>query len=88
MSEPITHIYLVVYETDMSGAWTTPEEAVEHEFNYSLKEEGGIYLSHTDKLFTTKEAIEQMLKPNCDYPYLAKVKLNPTNDSEKWVLDR
>jgi hypothetical protein len=88
MSEPITHVYLVVYETDVSGAWTSPEEAVRFEFSYGLKEEGGVRLSHIDKVLTVEEAVEEMLKPNSDYPYLAKIKLDPSNDSEKWDFDR
>lgn len=93
MSKPITHVYLVVYETDISGAWTSPEEAVRCEFSYDLKEEGGISLGdvfsdEAKDLLTVEEAVEKMLKPNSDYPYLVKVKLNPANDSEKWDFNR
>jgi hypothetical protein len=88
MSKPTTYIYLIVHETDISGAWTTPEEAVRFKFSHDIKEEGGIRFHFGAPLLTVEEAIEKMLEPNSDYPYLAKIKLNPDNDSEKWDLDR
>ena len=77
--KPITHVYLVVCEDNVDGAWTDPEEAVRHEFSYDLRETGGICLSHIDQILTVKEAVEEMLKPNSSYPYLKKVEINPAN---------
>ena len=75
--KPITYVYLVVCENDVSGAWTDPEEAVKNEFSYDLKKIGGKRLSHIDRVITVKEAVKEMLKPNSRYPYLKKVEINP-----------
>lgn len=84
----ITHVYLVVCEDNVDGAWTDPKEAVRNEFSYALKKTGGIRLSHIDKLLTVEEAVKEMLKSNSCYPYLKKVKINPVNNNETWKIDR
>jgi len=90
MENTITHIYVIVDETDVWGVWTTPEKAVKHVFKYDLETENGITLRDGDqnKLFTINEAVEKMLEPGSDYPYIAKLKLNPTDANAVWELDR
>lgn len=93
MENNITHVYVFIDETDVIGAWTDPEDVVKYVYKYALKIEGGISLENQEKLLTVKETIKKLLDPDHkDYPYLKKIKINPTNDGDAqnaaWELNR
>ncbi len=66
-------IYVIENETDVTGAWTTPEKAVRAYFKVSADDT----VSPTfDSVMTVEEAVAKMTAPGADYPILTAVPLD------------
>ena len=86
MEEPITYVYAIIYETDIDGVWTDPKDAVRYLFECELTAEDEIELD--GELITVEKKTEEMLTRYAEYPYLAKIKINPATSGEMWQLSR
>ena len=82
----MAHVYAIIYETDIDGVWTDPKEAVRYLFKHELTVEDEIELD--GELITVEKKTEEMLTPYSEYPYLAKIKVDPANSGEIWQLSR
>lgn len=84
------YVYLILNETDITGSWDSPEEAVRDYFKAYDGE--GVNLedysvSHKPGNCTIDEMVAKMFDPSSDYPVLVKLPVNPQK-GEAWTLDR
>ncbi len=84
------YIYVILNETDMSGAWDDPRKAVKWYFKNDFIDNG--YIEYRNGVYTVDEMVEKMLDPGSDYPVLNKIVVNPDDndvcDNDVWGIDR
>ncbi len=78
------HVYLILEETDIYGAWSGPREAAKRYLGYRKEPDPDIDAESLIQAEVTKELEELM--DTTDYPVLCKVPVDPT--TEMWTLDR
>lgn len=81
----LRYIYIILNETDVSGAWDDPREAVRYYFKSYFIDNGRI--ETRTGVYTIDEMVKKMLDPRSDYPVLNKIAVNPDDDSV-WTMDR
>jgi len=79
------YVYVILNETDISGAWDDPREAVKSYFKHDMTNDERI--EHRNSIYTIDEMVEKMLDEMSDYPVLGKIAVNPSGD-DVWKLDR
>jgi len=79
------YVYVILNETDISGAWDDPREAVKWYFKSYLTDND--HIETRGIIYTIDEMVEKMLSLCSDYPVLNKIAVNPS-DNDVWMLDR
>lgn len=79
------YIYVILNETDISGVWDDPREAVKWYFKSDVIDSG--YIEYRDHVYTIDEMVKKMLDPRSDYPVLNRIVINPKGD-DVWTIDR
>ncbi len=75
------YVYVIENETDVCGAWSTPEKAVKA---YLDVDENGMVEWGNGRI-SIKEAVQKMLAADSDYPVISKVPINPPNSMPRWA---